>query len=684
MDDDSRTQIRRRTFMGGAAAAGLAGAGVAAGPAGAAMAAPSRSGRLDEVEHVVILMQENRSFDHYYGTMRGVRGLADRTALRLPSNRSVFHQPDPLRVDGGYLLPFHVDTKKVDGQDLGDLDHSWDGTHLAWDNGNNDGWVPVKTELTMSYFTRSDVPFHRALASAFTICDAYHCSIQGPTTPNRLFLWSGMIDPTGEQGGPAISNPDDYNPVYRWTTYPERLQKAGISWQVYANNEVGDDGSHPFVGDYGDNPLWLFQAYHDSQNSWTAAGRDLALRGGLNDGWLPDSGQGLDTKHVLADFLTAVKTRTLPSVSYVVAPYGYSEHPAARPVDGAAYTQTVLEALWADRELWEKTVVLIDYDENDGFFDHVTPPVAPPGTPLEYVSGRPVGLGPRVPMTVISPWSRGGFVNSQVFDHTSVIRFLEAWTGVHEPNISPWRRAICGDLTSCFDFRRPDRTIPLLPDTAALRRKADQTQTSLPAPTPPAVGAQQLPAQEPGHAPARALPYQPTADLSVSTRGVEFALANHGSATLQLSVYARTALALTSERHDLAAGATTTGFLPWTQTGPSYDVAVHGPNGFLRRALGTATSGPEVTLSLAGSSAHPTLKLALHNPGSSPVVVSVDGVGRHGQSVSLKPGARTGIDLDPFQGDYGWYDVTVKVNNDATFSRQFAGHLENGKPSITG
>jgi phospholipase C len=135
------------------------------------------------------------------------------------------------------------------------------------------------------------------------------------------------------------------------------------------------------------------------------------------------------------------------------------------------------------------------------------------------VAGLPIGLGPRVPMTVISPWSRGGWVNSQVFDHTSVIRFLERWTGVHEPNISAWRRAITGDLTSCFDFRRRQMSIPALPDANELQAIADQTRSTLPKPAPPAVGRQTVPHQEPGVRPARPIPYQATANASVRTSG---------------------------------------------------------------------------------------------------------------------------------------------------------------------
>jgi phospholipase C len=676
---DSGRLIRRRTFIGGAAA-GLAGTAAGLSGCDGPVEAPARApGRLDDVEHVVILMQENRSFDHYFGTMRGVRGLTDRAALRLPNGRDVFYQPDPLRPDGGYLLPFHVDTGRVDGQDLGDLDHSWDGTHLAWNGGRNDGWVATKTELTMSYFTRADVPFHRALAEAFTVCDNYFCSVQGPTTPNRLYLWTGTIDPDGEAGGPVIANPGHYRPVYRWTTYPERLQAAGISWQVYANQELEENRDHPLSGDAGNNSLWLFRAYHDSMKAARPRARELARRGGLHPTWLPNSGQGKYVDHALAHFISDCRAGTLPAVSWLVAPDGYSEHPAARPVDGAEYTHAVLRAVWQNPDLRESTVILINFDENDGFFDHVIPPVAPPRTPREYVDGRPIGLGPRVPMTVISPWSRGGWVNSQVFDHTSVIRFLEAWTGVREPNISAWRRAICGDLTTCFDFHRPNMAIPALPDTARLRAEADRTQAKLPPPAPPSSGHQEPPVQEPGTRRARAIPYQPMADLVVAGDHVTVAMANAGTAALQLAVYWHTPSSeLASARVDVAAGGTATASVPLQPSG-AYVVAVHGPNGFLRRAAGDASTtaiGLEASLHVVRAP-RPALSLVLSNHGASPLTARVTGApGNHATSISLVPSGRRAIALDPLTDARGWYDVTVTLDGAPAYLRAFAGKVE--------
>jgi phospholipase C len=700
-----RRPIDRRTFLG-ASAATVAAAGLSAAlPFGLpeAVAGPSRAGTLDDVEHVVILMQENRSFDHYFGTMRGVRGFGDRAALQLSTGRDVFHQPDLLRLDGGYLLPFHIDTAKVDGQDIGSLLHDWDTTHIATNGGHYDQWPLAKTEMTMGYFTEADIPYHRALAQAFTICDNYHCSIQSETTPNRIYHWTGTIDPDGVAGGPAVDNPPDYQPVYHWTTYPERLQAAGISWQVYANDEVGDDmsGAQGYVGDYGDNPLWLFQAYHDALASSDPAVRQLAERASLRATWLPNSGLGKDVNHVIAQFRADCAAGTLPAVSWVVAPYLYSEHPAGRPVDGEAYMQGVLSALWANPELWSKTVVLINYDENDGLFDHVPPPVPPPGTPHEFLPAiepigfglppalgpaTPIGLGPRVPMTVVSPWSRGGWVNSQVFDHTSALRFLENWTGVREENISAWRRSICGDLMSCFDFASYDTTIPLLPDTAALRDRADRTEGSLPRPRTPGLGQQVAPAQDPGSVPARPLPYQPLANVTVAAN-VALAMHNAGDADLNLGVHAHHLLTDAVTNHDVAAGGSTSATIGLDLLTGAYDVWLHGPNGFLRRFAGDASTtrlGVEAAVTITGPVAHPTLQLTVTNGGSASAVVRYTGADATTSTRTVAAHASFSISVDPLAATHGWYDFTIVVDGHPALIRRFAGHLENGQPSLTG
>jgi phospholipase C len=379
-------------------------------------------GSLGDVEHIVILMQENRSFDHYFGTMPGVRGFSDPAAITLPDGNPVFRQPHPGRPQG-YLTPFRYDTATTSAQATPGTDHSWQTQHEAWNQGRMDQWVQAKGPYTMGYFTRPDIPFQWALAQAFTVCDGYHCSVLGPTNPNRLYMWTGMIDPKGTGGGPVIDNSPAFgNAILSWTTYPERLQRAGISWQVYQEEDNYDDNAlawfKQFAGAPASSPLWR-QGMRKQPAGWFEA----------------DARQG-----------------RLPQVSWLVAPTAQSEHPAYFPAAGAEYVASKLDAIASNQDLWHKTLFILTYDENDGLFDHVPPPTAPHGTADEFVGVEPIGLGFRVPAVVISPWSAGGHVCSDVLDHTSLIRVIEKRFGVTEPNISGWRRRTCGDLTSALRF----------------------------------------------------------------------------------------------------------------------------------------------------------------------------------------------------------------------------------------
>jgi phospholipase C len=287
-------------------------------------------------------------------------------------------------------------------------------------------------------------------------------------------------------------------------------------------------------------------------------------------------------------------------------------------------------------------------------------------------------------MTVVSPWSHGGWINSQVFDHTSVLRFLEVWTGVQEPNISAWRRSICGDLTSCFDLETPRFIIPMLPDTTALRQRADQGEKGLPKPVPPPVGQQIAPVQQTGTVRARALPYQPNANLELTGGQLVASMSNTGDMALQLGVYAHHPTTDVASRFDIAPNAkVTTSVAPVPSTG-AYDVEVHGPNGFYRRAAGSAV-GPdsEATLAVVGSDPNPRLRLTVRNQGGQPQTVSISGVKNHPLQYSLSRSSNRNVDLDPLDDASGWYDLTVSVEGRPQFVRRFAGHLENGEPSHT-
>jgi phospholipase C len=460
--------------LGGAAALGLAAMGSlsASGADTVRRAAKVKAAGSDlgAVEHVVFLMQENRSFDHYYGSMKGVRGFDD------TNNRGAFTQSWP----GGQnpdLLPFHMNTKTQQAECTYDLSHSWSAEHASWNNGAMDSFVSTHTSSTyegalgintMGYYKKADLPFYYDLAQKFTICDNYFCSVLGPTHPNRLMQMTGSLDPAGDAGGPIIVTNDSLSAVRgtcSWTTMPEVLQSNGISWKCY--NPHGSNYQPTSSYFFNNNVLSYFdQIVSDPtsvlyQNAFGYFGPNVS--GGLTDGASPN------------DLAKDVAAGTLPQVSWIFAPDGYDEHPPAPPALGEWWVQQVLDTLVSNPAVWAKTVLFIMYDENDGFFDHVPPPTAPSGTAGEYLTvdplpssaggdAGPIGMGVRVPMLVVSPFSVGGYVCHDAMDHTSQLRFLETVFGVAAPNITPWRRSVTADLTGALPvLDAPVLTVPKLP-----------------------------------------------------------------------------------------------------------------------------------------------------------------------------------------------------------------------------
>jgi phospholipase C len=231
---------------------------------------------------------------------------------------------------------------------------------------------------------------------------------------------------------------------------PEVLQDAGISWKKY--NPYGplyQPGASPFVSK---NMLLYFDQFTSADPSSELYKNAFSYFGPNVNGGLTSTNPNEN------DFAADVASGNLPQVSWIISPDAYDEHPPSPPALGEWYTQQILDTLTSNPEVWASTVLFIMYDENDGFFDHVPPPVAPAGTPGEYLTvsplpsdagavAGPIGLGVRVPMIVVSPFSAGGWLCSDVFDHTSQLRFLETVFGVTAPNISAWRRETVGDLT---------------------------------------------------------------------------------------------------------------------------------------------------------------------------------------------------------------------------------------------
>jgi phospholipase C len=682
--------VDRRTFLGLLSVPAVA--AVLPQDLNEALAIPAhnRSGTIRDVEHVVFLMQENRSFDHYFGTLRGVRGFADPHPVTLPSGKSVWHQPN----GSADLLPFRPMVRDLGRTFLPDPPHGWNDTHAAWNAGRFDQWVPNKGVTTMTHHRRKDLPYQFALADAFTVCDNYHCSLLGPTDPNRYHMWTGWVGNDGTGGGPVITNAEA---GYDWSTYPERLQRAGISWKVYQDTGVGLDAAglwgftdDPYIGNYGDNALLYFHQYQNAPPGTPLAERAKTGTAIINQHRDPDA--------LLSDFRADVRRGRLPQVSWIVAPEAYSEHPNWQPDYGAWYVSRVIDVLASNPEVWSRMVLFVTYDEEGGFFDHLVPPT-PPQTRAQGLStvpttneifpgdadhpAGPYGLGMRVPMIVVSPWTRGGWVNSQLFDHTSLIRFLEARfahgrPGLIESNITPWRRAVVGDLTSAFNFRTPNTGWKVrLPDTddfkpVDLVRHPDQV------PVPPAH--QKLPSQERGVRPARAIPYTLHADGHASAASFSITFRSTGRAAGVFHV--RSADSAQDPRsYTVESGKQLTA--AW-DAASGYDLSVYGPNGFFRRFKG-GPGGQQASLDIRAryGRRHEEITLEIDNRGSQPVEVTVsDRYSSRSTTLSLKPGdAHT--ERWSLGRTRGWYDLVVTVQGDPHFEYRYAGHLENGKASIS-
>ncbi|MFG2381495.1 phosphocholine-specific phospholipase C [Streptomyces avermitilis] len=647
----------------------------------AALPAHHSSGSIEDVEHIVVLMQENRSFDHYFGSLRGVRGFGDPRPAAQANGKPVWNQSDGAKD----VLPFHPDADDLGLQFIQDLPHGWSDGHAAFNQGKYDKWVPAKSATTMAYLTRDDIPFHYALADSFTICDAYHCSFIGSTDPNRYYMWTGYTGNDGKGGGPVLGNEEA---GYSWTTYPERLEAAGVSWKIY--QDVGDgldaNGSWGWIpdayrGNYGDNSLLYFDQYRNAK-----PGDPLYDK--ARTGTDARKGEGF------FDQLTAdVKGGKLPKISWIVAPEAFTEHPNWPANYGAWYVAQVLDALTSDPKVWAKTALFVTYDENDGFFDHLVPPFPPQSAAqgkstvdvgpdlfqgdASHAAG-PYGLGQRVPMLVVSPWSKGGYVCSETLDHTSIIRFMERRFGVHEPNISPWRRAVCGDLTSAFDFSRKDTKPVALPATDGYR-PPDHDRHPDYVPTPPARPA--LPRQERGSRPARPLRYAPlvdgTADAAAGKFTLTFASGARAGAAFLVTSGNRTDGPWT---YTTEAGKTVSDTWNSAYSNGSYDLTVHGPNGFLRVFKGPGkAAGPEVTARHVGND----VQLTFTNKGSGTVHLELtNGYGGKPRSFKVRPGATVRHTVD-LRAAERWYDLTVVCDADAGFLRRFAGHVENGLPGVS-
>jgi phospholipase C len=662
---------RRRFLQGvGVTAGALALGGTA--ETGRAYAAPEPryvlpkgfSGNMSDLKHIVILMQENRSLDHYFGTLPGVRGFSDKQALRFQDGTTVFQQKDA----SGKIVTPQVD------------DGTWGNDHGAWGDVNHrkwDLWVQHNGAECMNYHSDAFMGFYHSVAAQYTIADQYFCSEFGPTDPNRKYLWSGTADT-------ETGNTDESNYDRPWITVPEQLQQAGIDWRLYSDNSGNGRQGYisTWVGDYGDNELKYFKGFDPNglspDDPKLAPGTGLIWRGNAtyysgmtspND----DSDANLDA--VLKDLSDACQPGAefpLPEVSWIVAPYGWSEHPSADTLHGERYAAKILDILQGNPEIWNHTLFIVNYDENDGKFDHVLPPWPEAGTANEYTGDYPLGFGPRVPMLLVSPWTRGGYVATEVFDHTSTIKFLELFAAhlgkpFTCPGISAWRRSIAGDLTSAIDFAHPQIGPATFPDPLAEQ--------------PVSISA--------GHMKPRPLSFQPhatvTEDRTAGTVTATMTLEGgpHGKA-VSFQVFPDNYQAFSSTPFTVTAHSPRTYTWDTTATGGSYAFSIYSNDGFVRSFAGQVASAGEKTGSLPrvdvdlpkGEGAHKQtqVELTLYADGKQPVRYTLTANDYLGgtQSVTVGGGKKKVV---TWPTENGYYDVVITADTSTTWTQRYAGRI---------
>jgi len=793
---------------------------------------PAKGSTFYDAEHIVFLMQENRSFDHLYGTLRGVRGFNDPRAIQLPNKNSVWLQTNPA---GKTYAPFRLNTKETKVPWMGSTPHGWADQTDARNKGKYDRWLEVKKPynkeyadlpLTLGYCDRSDFPFYYSLADAFTVCDQHFCSSITGTHPNRWYWMTGTVRERNQVEAKAhLWNISNYNkPELNWKTYPERLEEQGISWRIYQNELTMGFGlkgeESAWLSNFGTNVMEYFQAYNvrlhpssianlqerkklmqeeisrlereggaEDQQRLAAAKKVLAMIESDQQLYTEEAYQKLSDKEktlnskaftvnsedpdfhtlttlnysdegverelripkgdVLHQFRKDVKEGTLPTVSWLMTPANFSDHPGC-PWFGSWYVNEVMEILLENPELWKKTIFIMTYDENDGFFDHV-PPYAVPN-PYQANSGKvsakidgrmdfvtkdqqtnpsamenrlresSIGLGYRVPLIIASPWTRGGFVNSELFDHTSSLQFLEHFINkkykkqVREENITNWRRAICGDLTSVFrPYKGEQIASPQflnkeafledihkakfkdIPNNFKALEAAEIAQINqTPSQSP------YFPKQETGTKPACPLPYELYVDGDYNALKQQYtvrfkagnAVFGERAAGAPFLVYAMNPYeneVLRTWEYAVIAGDELEDHweLPAFQQG-QYHLRVYAPNGFYREFIGSANH-PGITVSssyeqAAGSSKKLTGNLLINLKNSSKeertVMLTDNSYKNKAIRRVLSPGSSVQVVMQ-LKDSHQWYDFSVTLAHDTSWSERFAGHVESGEITKT-
>ncbi|MBO0885363.1 MAG: alkaline phosphatase family protein, partial [Mycobacterium sp.] len=347
------------------------------------------------INHIVLVTMENRSFDHLLGWLPFADGR--QAGLEYADKQGVVHPTHPLAPD-------------YQGCDFADPDHSFSGGRIEYDDGKCDGWLRAGSNDTYSigYYTRTDVPFLGEVATRFVTPDRYFAAMLGPTFPNRIFQHAAQTDRLGDNVLPFCTLP----------TIWDRLSTAGIDGRYF----------------FSDVPITALWGTRHAQIS-----------------------------HAISQFFSAAAAGTLPSVSFVDPGFlrerigtSNDDHPHVDIRDGEVFLNSVYTAVTSSPN-WSSTVLVINFDEWGGFFEHVPPPPGPITAP-EQSLGYTDGLrGFRVPCVVISPWSQRRDAPHTVFDHTSVLNMIEWRFGLEPLSV---RDAAAENLVQVLDFEHPRLDVP--------------------------------------------------------------------------------------------------------------------------------------------------------------------------------------------------------------------------------
>jgi phospholipase C len=385
-------------------------ASLAAGSSAATAAAPTAT----PIRHLIVLMQENHSFDNYFGTYPGADGIPAGTCMPL----------NPFDDDPACVEPFRLGDSDVQ---LDDPDHSSRTFRLQYNDGRMDGFVYALNlrnqdgRLAMAYYDDRDLPFYWNVADEFVLFDRFFSSAAGGSFINHLYWVAAVPD--------ATAGRDLQEVLAETPTIFDRLQERGISWKFYVQN---------YDPELTYRTLHLYPGNRSSQVIWVPL---LAIDRFIDDPGL--AGRIVD----LGEYYEDLAAGTLPHVAFMV-PSGPSEHPPSSLVSGQRFVRALIQALMRSR-YWEHAAFLWTYDDWGGWYDHVAPPQVD-----DY------GYGFRVPALLVSAYARQGHIESTTMDYTSILRFIVDNWGL-EPLAE--RDARANSIASAFDFLQPPRPPVFLP-----------------------------------------------------------------------------------------------------------------------------------------------------------------------------------------------------------------------------